>query len=293
MFAKAYSIVRNFTFPIIISHRTYDGKCASGIGTFIVINDEGWFITAFHIMQQIQQLAEANKTYKALVTERKKIEDDKTLLQQMIKAKLKNLKIEPTHITNFSIFPGLLGTRIIGTTHVIPAADIAIGKLDGFDKTLVKEYPRFKDPARPMEQGTSLCKIGFPFHVIQPTFENERFNLPPGALPVPLFPIEGIYTRQIEVKSDVPMKFPIKFVETSSPGLRGQSGGPTFDVQGTIWAIQSQTRHFPLGFGSNQKHSKNAEHLKHQYLNVGWGTHSETIVNLLKEKNINFHLSDY
>jgi hypothetical protein len=72
MFAKAYSVVRNFTFTIIISHRTADGKCASGIGTFVVINDDGWFITVFHITQQIQKLAEANKQYKQLIAEREK-----------------------------------------------------------------------------------------------------------------------------------------------------------------------------------------------------------------------------
>jgi hypothetical protein len=78
------------------------------------------------------------------------------------------------------------------------------------------------------------------------------------------------------------------FIETSSPGLRGQSGGPTFDINGTIWAIQSQTHHMKLGFGDNQKQSKELEHLKYQYLNVGWGTHALTITSFLTENKISF-----
>lgn len=76
------------------------------------------------------------------------------------------------------------------------------------------------------------------------------------------------------------------FIETSTPRLRGQSGGPIFDVNAAIWAIQSQTHHLRLGLGDNQKHSKEVEHLKNQYLNVGWGTHSLTVTSLLAEKNL-------
>jgi hypothetical protein len=39
-----------------------------------------------------------------------------------------------------------------------------------------------------------------------------------------------------------------KFVEMSSPGLRGQSGGPRFDVNGMVWGLQSRTQHLALGF---------------------------------------------
>jgi hypothetical protein len=75
--------------------------------------------------------------------------------------------------------------------------------------------------------------------------------------------------------------FPVSFVETSSPGLRGQSGGPTFDVEGNIWAIQSQTRHLPLGFSPEIKDG-GQNHKEHQFLNVGMGTHVETLLGLFK-----------
>jgi hypothetical protein len=141
-----------------------------------------------------------------------------------------------------------------------------------------------------MLNGTSLCKLGFPFHSIQPEFINNNFQLPPGSLPIPLFPLEGIYTRKIEVRPN-PGNYPLSYIETSTPGLKGQSGGPTFDVHGNIWAIQSSTKSLELGFGDSLQTGKEAEHLRNQYLNVGWGIHSETIIGLLNEHNISYEVS--
>ena len=289
MFSKACTIARHFTFPIIISHRTANGECGSGIGTFIVINDEGWFVTAFHIIAQLNQLGLANNEYKTLLERRTEIENNQDLKKHVKMQMLKNNKILPGAINNFSVWLGWDGVAI-GEVFAIPEADLAVGKLINFKKEMVTEYPAFKNPNEPMEQGTSLCKLGFPFHSIQPTFDEavKGFVLPANSLPIPIFPIEGIYTRTVNLQDNEKRPFPLMYIETSSPGLKGQSGGPTFDINGAIWAIQSQTHHLKLGFGDNQKHSKETEHLQNQYLNVGWGTHSLTVTSFLKEKNVAF-----
>ncbi len=84
--------------------------------------------------------------------------------------------------------------------------DLAIGRLQPFQPEWVTEYPKLKDPAKGMDPGTSLCKLGYPFHKITPTFDEHTnmFNLPAEAYPPPLFPIEGIFTRQIIVSGDPP-----------------------------------------------------------------------------------------
>jgi hypothetical protein len=293
MFANACTIARKYTFPIIISHQKANGECGSGIGTFVIINEEGWFVTAFHIIEMLQRFQESNKQYKELLEKRKKIEHDATLIHPIKKKQLSGLKIDPNYIDKFSIWLGWDGLTL-GEVHAIPEIDLAVGRLINFDKTTVTVYPQFKDATKPMDQGTSLCKLGFPFHSIKPTFEDGKgFVLPPGSLPIPIFPIEGIYTRTVHIPTQKDFTIPLMYIETSSPGLRGQSGGPTFDVHGTIWAIQSQTQHLKLGFGDNQKPSKETEHLKHQYLNVGWGIHAQTITTLLKDRNINFQVSAY
>ena len=77
----------------------------------------------------------------------------------------------------------------------------------------------------------------------------------------------------------------VKFVETSSPGLKGQSGGPTFDSEGRIWAMQSKTAHYPLEFPAGQKNQE------HQFLNVGMGTHAKTIIDFLDSNGVKYNLS--
>ena len=292
MFAAACSIAREFTFPIIISSIKVNGECSSGIGSFVLINDEGWFVTAYHILGQLQHLQNSLNAYNELLAKRKSIEDNLSIKRHEKFRQLNTMKVQPDSITNFSVWPGWDGIEL-GPTFSLPEIDLAVGQLKNFDKTKIKRYPQFKDPNKPMDTGTSLCKLGFPFHTITPTFDPKiGFILPPGSLPIPLFPLEGIYTRTVEVQTTTPQSFPYRYIETSSPGLRGQSGGPTFDIHGTIWAIQSQTQHLKLGFETNGT-GKEIEHLKNQYLNVGWGVHSQTLTGFFNSKGISFQSSSY
>ena len=80
-----------------------------------------------------------------------------------------------------------------------------------------------------------------------------------------------------------PPKYPLRYLETSSPGLRGQSGGPTFDEKGAIWALQAQTVTYPLDLEAPKAALRVREHIEHQFLNVGRGIHAETIIGLLEE----------
>lgn len=292
MFAKACAIARQYTFPIIISHKKINGECSAGIGTFVIINEDGWFVTAYHIINQLNVLNKQHVAYRELVKKRQAIEADTTLIRPIKQKQLSDLKIDGQAIENYSVWLGWDGVNI-AQMHTLPEVDLAVGRLQNFDKAKVSLYPQFKDPTQPMEQGSSLCKLGFPFHTIKPVYEEGRFVLPPGSLPLPIFPIEGIYTRMVKVKTEGATPFPYMYIETSSPGIMGQSGGPTFDVHGAIWAIQSQTHHLKLGFGDSKKGTKESEYLQHQYLNVGWGIHAETLTGFLKQHNIAYHTSPY
>lgn len=294
MFASANSIARQFTLPVIISFKKVSGQCGASLGAFVVVNDDGWFVTAYHIIDIIQNLQKSHDVHLNLLSERKKIEEDPHLIGHSKKNKLRTMNINNDSIVNYSTMFGF-NNASLKIVHAIPAIDLAIGQLINFPKGAVKVFPKFKDPTKPMESGTSLCKLGFPFHSIIPAFDDKTnaFVLPDGSLPVPLFPMEGIYTRTINVNPPVPLSYPLKYIETSSPGLKGQSGGPTFDVKGAIWAIQSSTNSLALDFGDGKKTGKEAEHIKNQYLNVGLGVHSETIIGLFREKSVTFDLTDY
>jgi hypothetical protein len=59
MFRDACSVAPKFTFPVIVSMRTIGGKCTAGMGPYIVVNDEGWIVTAGHVLKQLADLAQS------------------------------------------------------------------------------------------------------------------------------------------------------------------------------------------------------------------------------------------
>jgi hypothetical protein len=293
MFAKAYNLASDFTKPVIISVRFYDGTVECNGGAFILVNDEGWIITAAHLLQSFAIFQQHQKEFSAFKAQLEAIEKNSTLNAAQKHKKLRRIQANKHWITNLSFWWGNAGLRV-DSFNVLPEADIAVGRLQPFDKTMVSTYPVFKDPSKGMNPGTSLCKLGYPFHKLEASFDETKneFNLAPGVLPLPRFPIEGIYTRNIVVGKTKDGKYEIKFLETSSPGLKGQSGGPIFDIKGTVWAIQSRTGHFPLGFSPKiKKNGKEVE--ENQFLNVGQGVHPDVIVPFLKDNGISFKLSEY
>ena len=291
MFANATTIAVGFTRPIVISRRESSGKCFSAIGSYVVVNDEGWFVTACHIVQMLQQLADAVKAFQDHGVRRVQIERDQTLTD---KARRKALALHGTpksdSITNYSVWWGADELKVMDLFGW-PDCEIAAGRLEPFDPVFVGGYPIFKDPTKGFSPGTSVCKLGFPFHDIEPIWAGGNFQLPPDKVPPPFFPIEGIVTRNISF-GRTPSGHSKGWLETSSPGLRGQSGGPIYDQHGTVWGIQSQTAHLPLGFNPPVPGNKKGL-VEHQFLNVGMGVHPETLVAFLTDRGIKHQVSAY
>ena len=50
MFADAYEKASAYTFPVVISTRTWRGTVNSDLAAFVILNDEGWFATAAHVI---------------------------------------------------------------------------------------------------------------------------------------------------------------------------------------------------------------------------------------------------
>lgn len=288
MFQKAIEKAAKYTLPVVISYRLENGEVRSSIATFIVLNDEGWILTAFHVMEfmlNLQNNLDISNAYKAKVSE---IDAEMNVNRTERKKRLRSLvKPSKNSVTNFSPWWSEDNWQVDGF-HGNKLADLAVAKISGFDSSYVTEYPVFKNPDANFYPGAVLCKLGFPFHSIEPEYNDETksFMLPTDAVPIPLFPIEGMFTRTIikGVESS-----PVEFVETSTPGLRGQSGGPTFDSDGRIWAMQSETAHYALGFTPNAPGERNKEH---QFLNVGVGTHARTIIKYLDDVGVKYSVSE-
>ncbi len=292
MFAEAYEKSRCFTRPVVVSVRHFDGTVECSLGAFIVLNPAGWIVTTAHVLGALLTHEQHSKEIAMHKEQVLAIEQDQRLSVKQRCKKISRLKSNPKWITNHSFWWGQDGVHL-QELKVLPEGDLAVARLEPFVPEVVSTYPILKNPSN-LPIGRSLCKLGYPFHQIEATFDEEtnRFTLPPNALPVPRFPIEGIYTRNVLTGKSKDGKYEIKFLETSSPGLRGQSGGPIFDTKGTIWAVQSHTAHYPLGFSPKVK--KNGREVEeNQFLNVGLGVHPEVLVAFLNDNGVRFELSDY
>jgi S1-C subfamily serine protease len=286
MFVEAIGRLSSSVHAFIESLKWHDPKSSATTTacTFIVLNKEGWILTAKHVVDtylQAQADLEARKAYENGVKEisaqagmsaKKKREQISALGGAVERA---DAIVAHTWYTSF----GEKGPKEITFSVLDMASDLALGRMEGFDSNLVSEYPVFRNPDKPLDIGTPLCRLGFPFTEAPTQFDSTtgKFTVPNIALS--RFPNDGIFTRMMTYSYKNAM--PSQWLETSSPGLRGQSGGPIFDTNGHICAIQSHTVSLRLDFGA-----------PHQYLNVGRGAYVSEVVKLLRQEGIEFQLAN-
>lgn len=256
----------------------------------MVLNKDGWILTAGHIVENFMRLAKEKEQYDNYQQELQAITADQSLTRAQRKNAMRGLKkpLGENLVTHVSAWWGQDGVTVATLTGN-SLTDIAVGQMRGFDTSAIQVYPEFKNPDVSFDVGEGLCKLGFPFHDIQPTFDEAQnmFRFPPGAIPIPFFPMEGIFTR-IAIMESEDGKSSAQFVETSSPGLRGQSGGPTFDTRGRIWAMQSRTQHYALGFSPSIPNQAGKEH---QFLNTGLGVHARELLAFLRQSGVSVRIS--
>lgn len=289
MFVKAIQKVEQFTWPLIVSTLHQSGQVKSSVGTLIVINDEGWFLTAAHMVET----ANLGKQHAVAIAAYQKQADlikSSALPPKQKQKKISRLKADPDWIAKWSYWWGRDGVQV-PDLQVNPLADIALGRLQPFDPAWVGVYPTFKHVAAELPAGASLCRLGFPFYEVRTALSSSgSFEIAPGSLPIPRFPNEGILTR-IVIHVNQAAATSVKFIETSSPGLRGQSGGPVFDTDGNIWGLQSRTIHLPLGFSPEVKNGQGHTVVEHQFMNVGLSAHVDELVKLMTAHGARFQLS--
>ncbi len=291
MFAYAYEKAEKFTKPVIISTRKQSGAVECGCAAFIVVNEEGWILTTAHIYNSYGFYQQHKAQIKKHNEMKQKILGDPVLDQKQKKKKISHLKVYPGWILNHSFWWGMDRVRITDV-RILEHGDLLAGRLEPFDKTVFSSYAIFKNPAS-MKLATSLCRLGYPFHRVEAVYNNEnnRFEIQKGMLPGKPYPIEGIYTRKIQKDMSSEGGYNLAFIETSTPGLRGQSGGPIVDIEGVVWGLQSRTIHHPLGF--SPKVMKNGKEIEeNQFLNAGVGIHSELIQQFLKKNEIKYYIDD-
>ena len=294
MFADAYQKGCQFTRPVITIWNRVDGECRSGVGSFVVVNSDGWFVSAFHIVKAFGDLSRATSATEDHRARLASINTRAGMTATQRKTARARLGTLSGDAPAGWVARWMRDDVQIKDVQFLEKADLLLGRLDPFDPAWITEYPRFKDPASPMRPGTSLCRIGYPFNHVQATCNPATKEFTLQQAQVPVFPIEGILTRDVLVQQRPGVPYRDMFLETSSPGLKGQSGGPILDVHGIVWGIQSNTQNLPLGFDPSvpvENGDAPSKRKEFQFLNVGWAVHPETIVGFLKEKGIRFEMA--
>lgn len=287
MFQNAINTIKDVTFPLIVNIRTYNGESKSSFGTAILLNNDGFFLTCAHMFLLAQQFendkVELSKFNEALQS----ITDAKKRKSFMKKA-------NPAWITNFGMYSPKYNTDVDPSTIKINfALDLAIFKvisLPDFEPNIV--FPTF-NKTKTILPGTSFCRLGYPFKSANVTFNTETNMFSMDFLSsLNVVPNDGIITQYIDNLSQVEIqgiKRSGSAIETSTPGLRGQSGGPIFDVDAVILGLQSFTVTTPLdidGIVKNKKYpNKKDEHFP-QFILFGVGESSKQICAFLDAENI-------
>lgn len=292
MFTDALKLATRYTYPVIVSRRHFDRTTESGCAAFVVLNEEGWIATAAHLLGAFTAFERSAREIARYYEKILSIQQAPHLGSEEKRRKVFRLKTDPKWVTHLTFWWGRDGVQL-KDVRLLPEADLAVGRLDPFDPEAFRPFPVLKDPAC-LDVGTPLCKLGYPFQRIDASFDESggEFRLSTGPLPLSGFPVEGIYTRTIPAGKSADGRYDIKFLETSTPGLTGQSGGPLFDARGTVWGVQSRTDIHSFRIRT-QFHSRGRAADEVLSLNLGIAIHPELFVRYLADNGIRFRLSDY
>ncbi|HEY7585437.1 MAG TPA: serine protease [Candidatus Deferrimicrobiaceae bacterium] len=292
MFADACKLAIRYTYPVITARRYFDRTTECGCAAFIVLNDQGWIATAAHLLAADEALQRSCREISDYSGKILRIRKDSRLTHKEKQRRISGLKTDPKWVTDVTFWWGSDGVRL-REVRLLPEADLAVGRLEPFDPERFRPFPTVKNPAC-LDVGTPLCKLGYPFQRVNATYDGPGggFRLAAGSLPTAGFPMEGIYTRTLSAGRSSDGRYEIKFLETSSPGITGHSGGPLFDSRGTVWGVQSRTdmHSFRVKTRIPGKARSGDEVLS---LNLGVAIHPELIVSFLRDNDVRFRLSDY
>ncbi len=283
MFKKAIKLNLNYTRPVLIGERFFNKPIIEmGIGAFIILNRDGFVLTCKHIAERIQLADQLNQKYMEYLKEIKNKSK-----KEIEKINIKYDYNDFTLIQTINIFMNCFEDGRLEKIIYHKNLDLALIKWKDFSKVCTEKFPQIS--TKKIEPGESICRLGFPwptfncFDIIQDDIKvkkNGDFN-------TPAFPLDGMVTRLFNDDSGKIIAF-----ETSTPGLRGQSGGPIFDVEGNIIGLQSATSHLDLMFDIDfdvVRNHKNVHASEKQFINLGIGVSANQIIKFLDDNKVEYN----
>lgn len=291
MFISAIETATQFTRPIHTIERFYGSKeVHPGAATMFFVNSDGWALTCKHVANMLivsDQFAKRKADFEADFAVMRGKKKEKQIIRELEqKYNLNNKTVFEIKNLFVNCIEGNLDLQI--TVH--PDLDIALLHFKNFSRLLCTVFPVFPRDTSNLKQGKFLCRLGFPF----PEFTNFEYTQDADTINwtrtgrdnTPIFPIEGMLTRHLVAQNGQVVGF-----ELSTPGLRGQSGGPAFDVDGKVWGMQSATNHLDLNFDVNVEVIRIGQKKTIRdsaFLHVGHCVHVDILKSFMKQHNVVF-----
>ena len=293
MFVSAIEEVSKFTRPVHFVTRYYGSHVGvAGSGTIFFVNESGVAITCKHVVDLFSNIAPIRSKYQQFKLEKSGIPKTK-----QYDRRLTDLETKYQYSTNNII--DILANFIDATTdnpinfNVIshPTHDLSILIFQNFKNARYSSHAVFAKDSSGLKQGKFLCRLGYPF----PEFRNFEYDpvsdqlrwTNTGFSHAPRFPIDGMVTRHLYDGTH------IFGVELSTPGLKGQSGGPLFDTNGLVYGMQFMTKHLHLGFDMKNREiisdGKNIKVNNQPFLHVGHCIHVDIIKDFLRQHHVHFY----
>ncbi|MBI2839450.1 MAG: trypsin-like peptidase domain-containing protein [Acidobacteria bacterium] len=291
MYVDAIEKAAQFTRPIFFISRTYGSAIVQpGAATIFFVNADGWAVTCGHVADQIMATDHINERYRLFKGELGAYADGKKA-KQVRRELERKYHLDRRELAQMKVkFVDCLDSFQTLTMQRHKTYDIALLKFEGFEKLLCTEFPVFAPDSGSLKPGKSLCRLGFPFvEFTDFGYDPDRDEIEwtqTGQHTTPRFPIEGMVTRHLIGQGAELIGF-----EMSTPGLRGQSGGPAFDSQGRVWGIQSMTGHLDLDFDVDQQVRRQGLPKRVQdsaFLHVGGCVHIQIIKEFMRSLNVTF-----
>src|SRR5690606_7396968 len=292
MFQRAIEQASAYTRPIHTITRNYGARHAvPGAATLFFVNNEGYAVTCKHVVEMLISADGLAKKYNDFRAERDKLVRDGKYKRHLKNLELKYRYTPETPVQVKSTFIDCVDYMSGFTAHIHPQYDLAILKFNDYRSLRYTGHAIFKKDTNRVRPGEYLCRLGFPFS----EFSNFAYNevsdeiewTQEGGKASPRFPIDGMLTRFLADNNHV------YGIEMSTPGLRGQSGGPLFNADGIVYGMQFSTKHLHSGFDMVDKEiavrGKTRKVSDYSFLHLGQCIHADIIKAFLAQHSITYY----